>query len=99
MTIGSEAGDMYLIDKRKSNDFISVSNCFNSAVHKVLYNSNENVAVCGDNKFVLIYDCNEGGLKKCYESVEHSGIVRGMCWYGDKLYSCGFDKKIVTHIL
>lgn len=42
---------------------------------------------------------NDASLSVLYSSEGHSGIVRGLSWYNGDLYSCGFDRKIVKHVL
>lgn len=100
LAVGSAAGAVYLLDKREPKQFVSVANCFNNnCLHRIRFNATGDLAVCGDTNSVVVLDCKEQTLKSIYVSQHHSNVVRGLAWYNDALYTCGFDKKIVKHVL
>lgn len=100
LTVGSAAGDVYLLDKREPKQFVSVANCFsNSRLHKMRFHSSGDLAVCGNTNSIVVLDCKGESLKLVYVNQQHNDVVQGLVWYEDALYSCGFDKKIVKHVL
>ncbi|KAJ8946008.1 hypothetical protein NQ318_023253, partial [Aromia moschata] len=95
---GTQAGDIYLIDKREPKDFVSVLHCFNSTVNRISFNDSKEFAVCGDVSEVLIIKCENNLLKEVYKNAEHIGPVKDVKWHKGILYSCGFGKCLVKHI-
>lgn len=96
---GSDAGDVYLLDKREPKQFVTVYNCFDNQIHRLKFSDSEKLAVCGDNTDVIVLSCNEGNLKPLYISQAHKDIVRGLAWWKDDLYSCGYDNKCLKHVI
>lgn len=97
--VGTTAGSVYLLDKRQPNEFLSVSDCFKHGIHRLKFGESGNLAVCADDRVVRVLGTNDASLSVLYSSEGHSGIVRGLSWYNGDLYSCGFDRKIVKHVL
>lgn len=97
VTVGSESGDVYLLSIKQPKDVIYSTHSFDGSVHKQCFNSSGHLAVCGNTSNVLIYDCQSNELKKCYENVEDNTVVRGLTWYKDNLYMCGFNKKLASY--
>ncbi|KAL3284851.1 hypothetical protein HHI36_018990 [Cryptolaemus montrouzieri] len=94
---GTEGGDVYLIDKREPNAFVDVNHALESKIHRISFNPNSNqLAVCGDTNDVIILNCAQQTLRKVYDNKEHKGIVRGLAWNEDILFSCGFDKMCIV---
>ncbi|KAG5870956.1 hypothetical protein JTB14_037381 [Gonioctena quinquepunctata] len=98
IVVGTEAGDVYLVDKREPNDFVSTHHCFNAKINRTGFNGSTEFAVCGDTRHVLIVNCEGGNLKMTYENDSHSGHVKGLAWHQGTLYTCGFGKCLVKHI-
>lgn len=94
---GSTAGDVYLLDKREPKQFVAVLNCFKSGIHRMKFDCSGRLAICGDRKTLQVLNCTVDGLKSLYVSDQHSDIVRGLAWFGDNLYSCGYDRKCLKH--
>lgn len=96
---GSDAGDVYILDKREPKQFVSVYNCFDNPIYRLKFNDSDKLAICGDNTDVIVLSCNESNLKTLYISHEHKDIVRGLAWCQDDLYSCGYDGKCLKHVI
>lgn len=96
---GSDAGDIYLLDKREPKQFVTVYNCFDKRIHRLKFNDSNKLAVCGDTTDIVVLNCGESNLKPLYLSQEHSDIVRGIAWWKDELYSCGYDGKYLKHTI
>lgn len=94
---GSDAGDIYLLDKREPKQFVTVYNCFDSSIHRAKFDDSNKLAICGDTKDLLVLNCSENNLKPLYISQEHEDIVRGLAWWEGDLYSCGYDGKCLKH--
>lgn len=94
---GSSAGDIYLLDKREPKHFVTVYNCFNKPIHGLKFDKSCKLAVCGDNSEVIVLNCSENDFKPLYISHEHTDFVRGLTWWRDELYSCGYDGKCLKH--
>lgn len=98
--IGTEAGDIYLVDKRDPNTFVDVNRCLKSSIYRITYGQNNQFAVCSESNEVLVLDCSDTSLNVTYNNKEHDDIVRGLAWSKDgTLYSCGYNKKIVKHLI
>ncbi|KAJ3663662.1 hypothetical protein Zmor_007895 [Zophobas morio] len=95
---GTEGGDIYLLDKREPKEFISVASC-NCYIYRIVFDDSNKLAVCGDLNKVLVFKCEDEILNNAYCNDKHCGIVRGLAWYNETLYSCGFDKQVVKHLL
>lgn len=99
VTAGSDAGDIYLLDKREPKQFVTVYNCFDNSIHRMTFDDSNKLAVCGDTKDLLVLNCSESNLKPLYISQEHEDIVRGLAWYEGELFSCGYDGTCLKHLV
>lgn len=99
ITVGTAAGDVYILDKREPKQFVTVYNCFDSNVHRMKFSDSGKLAVCGNVKDVLVFTCVDNALKAVYISQQHSDITRSLAWYEGDLYTCGFDGKILKHVI
>lgn len=96
LAVGSEGGDVYLLDVRNPREFVNSHHCFDSGVHRVVSNKDGYLGVCGRISDVVILDCREA-MSVVSTSSCHDGVARGLSWCGSTLYSCGFDKQIIKH--
>ncbi|XP_017771676.1 PREDICTED: uncharacterized protein LOC108559060 [Nicrophorus vespilloides] len=94
VAVGTEIGDIYFLDTRKPDEFISVKSCFKNSVHKIVYNSTGDLAVCGNCREVQVFNDK---YEVIYKNSDHSKFVRGLSWAKGSLYSCGFDTKVYKH--
>lgn len=99
VVVASEAGDIYLIDVKHPKEFLSVHNCFEDSIHRMVFNNSGFLAVCGDNPEVKVFTCTNNSFNILHTSLEHKDFVRGAAWNGDILYTCGFDKEIIKHVM
>ncbi|XP_072388132.1 methylosome protein WDR77 [Diabrotica undecimpunctata] len=99
IAVGTQAGDVYLLDKREPKDFVSVISCFPSPVNRLRFNNNSNLAVCGDSKDVLVVNTQSNNMNVIYKNEKHKGHVKGLSWNGDVLFSCGFERSLIKHVL
>ncbi|KAJ8979658.1 hypothetical protein NQ317_006369 [Molorchus minor] len=76
ITVGTQAGDIYLLDKRESKDFVSVLHCFDAPVNRVVFNNAKEFAVCGNTKDVLIVKCLSDELHDVYRNSNISGLSK-----------------------
>ncbi|KAL4702513.1 hypothetical protein ACJJTC_001398 [Scirpophaga incertulas] len=97
-----EGGVLSLIDIRKTNDIVKLSE-FPAAVHRILIHpESRKVAVCCDNKIVSVCDITTD-LKAnviYHERHMHNNFVRGLAWdlnNNKTLHSLGWDGEIKTH--
>ncbi|XP_074027796.1 methylosome protein WDR77 isoform X1 [Leptinotarsa decemlineata] len=97
--VGTQAGDVYLLDKREPKDFVSTHHCFNAPINQTGFNGSKKFAVCGDISDVLIVNCVGGNLETVYQNDSHNGHVKGLKWHKGNLYTCGFGKCIVKHVM
>lgn len=97
LVVGSESGDIYSLDIRQPNEVLCSRSCFNTRIHRSVFNNSGYLAVCGDTCELLILNGNDN-LNIVYRSSDHSGFVRGLAWFHETLYSCGFDKQIIKHV-
>ncbi|XP_068910695.1 methylosome protein WDR77-like [Tenebrio molitor] len=98
IVVGTEGGDIYLLDKREPREFISVASC-NCEIYRIVFDDSNRLAVCGDLNKVLVFKCEDEILNSAYCNDKHCGFVRGLAWHNETLYSCGFDKQVVKHLL
>ncbi|KAF2905229.1 hypothetical protein ILUMI_00953 [Ignelater luminosus] len=97
LVVGNESGDIYSLDIRQPNEVLCSHSCFNTRIHRSVFNNSGYLAVCGDTCELLILNGNDN-LNVIYKSSDHSGFVRGLAWFHETLYSCGFDKQIIKHV-
>ncbi|CAH0546130.1 unnamed protein product [Brassicogethes aeneus] len=93
---GTQAGDVYLLDKREPKDFVAVKHCYESSIHRIAIENNK-VAVCGNSTEIITYDCNNATFNSEHRISTHNKFVRSVKWVDNVLYSCGFDKKVIKH--
>ncbi|XP_056648081.1 methylosome protein 50-like [Diorhabda sublineata] len=96
---GTQAGDVYLLDKREPKEFLSVLYCFSAPVNRICFKDSSNFAVCGDTNEVLIINSKTSNLDIVYRNEKHQGHVKGLAWYNDVLYSCGFKQTLIKHVI
>lgn len=96
LAIGNLAGDLELIDIRNKSKFhsFSLKNC---AIHHITSNNKGLLAACGNSNTIKVWDTKTTDL--IFTNDDHSALVRGLSWHplNDQLYSCGFDKRILSH--
>lgn len=67
------------------------------------YYSNDEVAVCCDNKIVTVCEINEDNKGKVIHSdMKHMSFVRGIAWDvedKDCLHSVGWDGEVISHVI
>lgn len=97
IVVGTEGGDVYLLDKREPKEFISVANC-NCYIHRLSFDDQSTrLAVCGDLNKVFVFKCEDEILNSAYCNDKHSDFVRGLAWHKESLYTCGFDQQVIKH--
>ena len=103
LAIGTEGGDVVLIDIRKTDTSVLEETCIlPRSVHKLLFNPNsersEELACCCDDNIVKVLDTNSQ-LSSIYKDESHSDFVRGLTWFKDALYSCSWDNTVLKHTI
>lgn len=103
IAIGTENGDVILVDTRKSTDSaLKNSRVFSRSVHKLLFNPNpersEELACCADDTIVRVVDINKK-FSSIYEDGSHRDFVRGLAWYKNELISCSWDNAVNKHTI
>ncbi|KAK4872625.1 hypothetical protein RN001_014654 [Aquatica leii] len=93
VTVGSQGGDLYSFDIRQPREFRSYHHCFDASIHRIKFNNSGYLAVCGDTSKVLVLE-PEHSYRIVLKKADHDGVARGLGWYQNTLYTCGFDKKI-----
>lgn len=96
---GSIAGEVIYFDIRNRKE-INRLTFDKHPVHKVTICSDQGLlAVCGNSNTLKVWDINS--LELVYTDTEHRGFIRDLSWnpINNKLYSCGFDKRIFSHIV
>ncbi|KAK9500455.1 hypothetical protein O3M35_001714 [Rhynocoris fuscipes] len=96
IAIGLQSGKVAITDVRTNCD-IAEETVMDCAIHKILFDDKNLLAVCGDSTSVKVWDSNSKNI--VYSDERHTGFVRGLAWHpkSHKLYSCGFDKKVFSH--
>jgi len=97
VVVGSQGGDIYNMDIRQPKDFVDFYHCFDAYVNRAAFSNSGNLAVCGDTSTILVLN-NKDNFKIIYTNNDHSAYVRGVAWFEETMYSCGFDKKIIKHV-
>lgn len=97
IAVGTEAGDVYFLDKREPNDFLAVLHCFDAPINRMAFNTAKELAVCGDTNKVLVLNNNDNFVQISYKSTEHKDYVKDVKWHNECLYSCGFEKSVIKH--
>ncbi|CAH1972587.1 unnamed protein product [Acanthoscelides obtectus] len=95
--VGVQAGDIYLVDKRETNNFVTVFTCFDAPVSRIAFKDSSEFAVCGETKEVLVLSCEDTCLETIYKYDEHKDHVKDIKWHNSTLYSCGFGKCLLKH--
>lgn len=98
VAIGTQAGDVYLVDKREPGYFLSVLHCFDSGVNKMAFSNATDFAVCGDANDIVIASRSEKGLEAQFRNSSHLGPVKDLKWHNDTFYSCGFGKCLIKSV-
>ncbi|KAK5640060.1 hypothetical protein RI129_010871 [Pyrocoelia pectoralis] len=98
VVIGSKGGEIYNVDIRQLKEFLANYHCFDSSIHRMKFNDSGNLAVCGGTTDVITFSC-EDNFQVIRNMNTHLSYVRGLAWFHDTLYSCGFDKQIIKHEL
>ncbi|RZC33403.1 hypothetical protein BDFB_014668, partial [Asbolus verrucosus] len=75
IVVGTEGGDIYLLDRREPKDFISVASC-NCYIYRLVFDDSNKLAVCGDLNKVLVFKCEDEILNNAYCNDKHCAIVR-----------------------
>lgn len=98
VAIGTEAGDLYLVDKREPKDFVSVLSCFEVPIRRTDI-SNSKIAICGDTNEVIVASSQDSLLNIIFNNKEHKDFVRDVKWFDNILYSCGYGTSLVKHVI
>nr|CAI5850625.1 unnamed protein product [Callosobruchus analis] len=97
ITVGVEAGDIYLIDKREPKEFVSVFHCFDAPVTRVAFKDSSKLAVCGEVNEVLVLSCENAFLEMTHKYDNYKEHIKDVKWYNSSLYTCGFGKCVMKH--
>lgn len=81
--IGSQAGDIYLVDKRETNHFVKTMHCYDGSVRRISFNNNtsKQFAVCGDDKQVIVIKGNNWSEKGQTVRIPEQNYIRDVKWY------------------
>ncbi|CAH1187323.1 unnamed protein product [Phyllotreta striolata] len=96
---GTQAGDIYLLDRREPKEFVSIFYCFSAPVNKISFKDAKNFAVCGDTREILVINSEEDNFNVVYKNGKHKGHVKGLAWHGGVLFTCGFGRSVIKHEL
>uniref|UniRef100_A0A161N1L7 Methylosome protein 50-like protein n=1 Tax=Triatoma infestans TaxID=30076 RepID=A0A161N1L7_TRIIF len=96
IAVGSQSGNVAITDIRAKKDIV-VEPIMDCSIHKIAFDNRGLLGVCGDSTSVKVWDCDSRSV--IYSDERHTGLVRGLAWHpkSQKLYSCGFDKQILSH--
>lgn len=98
--VGTQGGDIYLVDKREPGDFVCSHQCFNKPVKCLAFNESHRLAVSGEINKILIFNTENNTFKDLCTNESHKGHVKALKWYQNDLYSCGFGtKQLLKHDL
>lgn len=97
LVVASEAGDIYILNIKEPTEVLCSTHCFDGSIYKVCFNHSGLLGVTGSISNVLIYNCQNDQLLKCYETLEHNTVIKGLTWNKNNLYSCGFNKKLACY--
>lgn len=96
--IGTQSGDVYLIDRREPGEFLATTHCFNNSINDLAFNESHQLGVAGDTRTVFVFNVKNNNLKEVYRDSRHENQVKDLKWYDSCLYSCGFGvKQVIKH--
>lgn len=99
LVVGTSGGDIYTVDTREPNKFISKNSCYFRSIHNIAFNSEGLLAVCADDTTLKVFDTANEDLKLLYVDDKHNDFIRGLAWHNSTLISCGYDTQVCIHNL
>ncbi|KAJ9587386.1 hypothetical protein L9F63_019087 [Diploptera punctata] len=101
LAVGSNTGEVTLIDTRQLKTPLAQTVCFSRPVHRLSFATHKPdwLAVCADDTKVKVLDCASDTPNILYCDDRHDDFVRGLTWHNrnETLYSCGWDKQVLLH--
>ncbi|PNF41240.1 hypothetical protein B7P43_G01506 [Cryptotermes secundus] len=101
LAVGSNSGDIIMIDVRQLKEPLGLSCCFIRPIHRLRFAHHwpELLAVCADDSRLKVLDCTASSPTVIYEDDRHDDFVRGLAWHprSESLFSCGWDKQVLAH--
>jgi len=100
LAVGSAFGAVSIVDLR-TMAIVRKSSPYNRSVYRLLSITQSLLAACADNNAVKIIDTQPENLHVSYTDERHTDFVRGLSFHAKtgKLYSCGWDKQVISHSL
>jgi len=100
LNVGSDFGNVSLVDVRTpAQPPIKTSCVYQKPIYRLLSINPSSLAACADSHEVKVVDPLSEDFSVRYVDSRHSDFVRGLSY--DKssriLYSCGWDKEVVSH--
>lgn len=94
LSVTTSSGDVYILDTREPNKFISKNSCFQRSIHNISFNADGLLAVCADDTTIKVFDTANDDLKLLHVDETHNDFVRGLVWVNNTLVSCGWDQQV-----
>ncbi|EFN88372.1 Methylosome protein 50 [Harpegnathos saltator] len=102
VAVGGDDGTIALMDVRQPNEPLFEPFLHNSGLWKVLFNPDpmrkEQLACCFDSTCVKVLDVTDD-MNLIIEDNQHTDYVRGLAWYKDNLFSCGWDDNVIKRVV
>jgi len=107
LLVGNQGGEIQLFDLRKPTDCITKNTQMDKLITKIKFSPHDpkSFGVCCESTPLKIMQLNDNlsTIDVRYEDSRHEDFVRDVVWKPDisskRLYSCGWDHKVLTHNL
>ncbi|XP_064618136.1 methylosome protein WDR77-like [Liolophura sinensis] len=100
--VGSEMGELCVLDTRKDSDKPLYGTPHRRAVHRLQFSTHSPslLASVSDDSSVALSQIDSSSFKLLYKDTEHQDFVRGVCWVSTvKVYTCGWDSAVKRHLV
>jgi WD40 repeat protein len=107
LLVGNQGGEIQLFDIRKPTDCITKNTQMDKSISKLKFAPQDPkmFGVCSESTPLKIMQIDEklASIDVRYEDSRHEDFVRDVVWKPDaaskRLFSCGWDHKVLTHNL
>lgn len=107
LLLGNQGGEIQLLDMRKPSDCVTKNTQMDKLITKIKFSPHDQkmFGVCSESTPLKIMQLDDklSAIDVRYEDSRHEDFVRDVVWKPDaaskRLFSCGWDHKVLTHNL
>jgi methylosome protein 50 len=102
MAVGSESGQIAILDTRMGVDNYLTSNPHTRSVYSLQFCATRPslLASISEDCTTVVTTVDEDGLIEAYRDITHQDFVHGLAWSSEsQLYTCGWDARVLSHNL